>query len=92
MLLLIFLKDVASSDPKYMAYGVNMDGVWKTGHSLRMIRSGAAALLGPDGDALRAAYGKVAIYPTYSMSEQVCPSFLLNRFLLQYYVFDTYFI
>jgi len=66
-----FLKDVASSDPKYMAYGVNMDGVWKTGHSLRMIRSGAAALLGPDGDALRAAYGKVAIYPTYSMSEQM---------------------
>ena len=36
-----------------------------------MIRSGAAALLGPDGAALSAAYGGVAIYPTYSMSEQM---------------------
>jgi len=41
------------------------------GHSLRMIRSGAAALLGPDGTALAAAYGGVPIYPTYSMSEQM---------------------
>ena len=36
-----------------------------------MIRSGAAALLGPDGEALSAAYGGVPIYPTYSMSEQM---------------------
>ena len=69
-----FLKDQASSDPKYDAYGVSKMGIWKAGHSLRMIRSGAAALLGPDGDALHAAYGGVSIYPTYSMSEQVCHS------------------
>ena len=37
-----------------------------------MIRSGAATLLGPDGVALAAAYGGVPIFPTYSMSEQVC--------------------
>jgi len=66
-----FLKDVASSDPKYMAYGIDTQGIWKTGHSLRMIRSGAAALLGPDGSALKAACGDIAIYPTYSMSEQM---------------------
>lgn len=66
-----FLKDQASNDPKYMAYGVNNKGIWKSGHSLRMIRSGAAVLHGPDGDALNAAYGGVPIYPTYSMSEQV---------------------
>jgi acyl-CoA synthetase (AMP-forming)/AMP-acid ligase II len=66
-----YLKDVASSDPKYTAYGINSEGIWLEGHSLRMIRSGAAALLGPDGDALAAAYGGVPIYPTYSMSEQM---------------------
>jgi acyl-CoA synthetase (AMP-forming)/AMP-acid ligase II/peptidoglycan/LPS O-acetylase OafA/YrhL len=66
-----YLKDVASSDPNYTAYGINSDGIWSEGHSLRMIRSGAAALLGPDGDALAAAYGGVPIYPTYSMSEQM---------------------
>ena len=66
-----FLKDLASSDPKYTAYGINSEGIWSEGHSLRMIRSGAAALLGPDGDSLAAAYGGVPIYPTYSMSEQM---------------------
>lgn len=66
-----FLKDQAASDPKYTAYGIDSKGVWASGHSLRMIRSGAAALLGPDGAALTAAYGGVPIYPTYSMSEQM---------------------
>jgi len=66
-----FLKDQASNNPKYMSYGVNSEGIWETGHSLRMIRSGAAALLGPDGDVLHAAYGGIPIYPTYSMSEQM---------------------
>jgi len=66
-----FIKDSASSDPKYKSYGINASGEWKTGHSLRMIRSGAAALLGPDGNALAATYGGVPIYPTYSMSEQM---------------------
>jgi len=66
-----FLKELASEDPKYTAYGVDSNGIWKSGHSLRMIRSGAAALLGPDGAALAAAYGGVPVYPTYSMSEQM---------------------
>eukprot|EP00984_Skeletonema_dohrnii_P025018 scaffold14161_cov121-Skeletonema_dohrnii-CCMP3373.AAC.2 len=66
-----FLKNIASSDEKYNSMGVGTDGVWAKGHSLRMIRSGAAALLGPDGEALAAAYGGVPIYPTYSMSEQM---------------------
>ena len=66
-----FLENVAASDPKYNAYGIDSNGIWLKGHSLRMIRSGAAALLGPDGKALAAAYGGVPIYPTYSMSEQM---------------------
>ena len=66
-----FLKNVAASDERYNSMGVGKDGVWAKGHSLRMIRSGAAALLGPDGEALAAAYGGVPIYPTYSMSEQM---------------------
>ena len=66
-----FIKDYSSSDPKYKSYGIDANGIWKTGHSLRMIRSGAAALLGPDGTALAATYGGVPIYPTYSMSEQM---------------------
>ena len=49
-------------------YGVK-DGVW-SGHGLRMIRSGAAALLAPDGAALGKMYG-TPIFPTYSMSEQM---------------------
>jgi acyl-CoA synthetase (AMP-forming)/AMP-acid ligase II len=36
-----------------------------------MIRSGAAALLGPDGVSLASAYGDNPIYPTNSMSEQM---------------------
>ena len=66
-----FLKDHAKDDAKFSEYGIGKDGVWKKGHSLRQIRSGAAALLGPDGEALSKAYGGVPIYPTYSMSEQV---------------------
>jgi len=66
-----FLKTVASNDAKFREYGVDSNGIWKEGHSLRMIRSGAAALLGPDGEALATAYGGVPIYPTYSMSEQM---------------------
>mmetsp|Transcript_4011 Transcript_4011/g.6002 ORF Transcript_4011/g.6002 Transcript_4011/m.6002 type:complete len:875 (-) Transcript_4011:291-2915(-) len=66
-----FLKDSAGYDSKYSTYGIDSKGIWGKGHSLRMIRSGAAALLGPDGDALAAAYGGVPVYPTYSMSEQM---------------------
>jgi len=66
-----FLKDLASTDPKYNSYGVDENGIWAKGHSLRMIRSGAAALLGPDGEALTKAYGGIPIFPTYSMSEQM---------------------
>ena len=66
-----FLKNVAATDKKYNEMGVDKDGIWSKGHSLQMIRSGAAALLGPDGEALSAAYGGVPIYPTYSMSEQM---------------------
>ena len=66
-----YLKEMASSDPEYTAYGIASNGIWKSGHSLRMIRSGAAALLGPDGETLAAAYGNVPVFPTYSMSEQM---------------------
>jgi len=67
-----FLKSAVSLDAdKYASYGIDEHGIWKSGHSLRMIRSGAAALLGPDSDALSAAYGGTPIYPTYSMSEQM---------------------
>ncbi len=66
-----FLKNVASNDEKYNRLGVGTNGIWARGHSLRVIRSGAAALLGPDGEALAAAYGGVPIYSTYSMSEQM---------------------
>lgn len=66
-----FLKDVAALDPRYAELGIDANGIWKKGHSLRMIRSGAAALLGPDGKALAEAYGGVPVYPTYSMSEQM---------------------
>ncbi len=66
-----FLKNIASRDEKYNRMGVGTNGIWVTGHSLRMIRSGAAALLRADGDALTAAYGNVPVYATYSMSEQM---------------------
>jgi len=65
-----FLKEHAKDDPKFAGYGIK-DGVWHSGHSLRMIRSGAAALLPPDAVALAATYGELPIYPTYSMSEQM---------------------
>ena len=51
-----YLKDNAEE------YGV-VDGVWK-GSGLRMIRSGAAALTGPDGAALQKMYGGVPLFPT----------------------------
>lgn len=66
-----FMKDHAKDDSKFASYGISKEGIWEQGHSLRQIRSGAAALLGPDGEALSKAYGGVPIYPTYSMSEQV---------------------
>ena len=65
-----FLKEHAKNDPKYAGYGIK-NGVWEKGHKLRMIRSGAAALLAPDAVALSETYGNLDIYPTYSMSEQV---------------------
>lgn len=40
-------------------------------HSLRFIRSGAAALTVPDANALSSTYGGVPILSTYSMSEQM---------------------
>mmetsp|Transcript_99 Transcript_99/g.175 ORF Transcript_99/g.175 Transcript_99/m.175 type:complete len:1042 (+) Transcript_99:354-3479(+) len=66
-----FMRDNANIDPKLRKYGIDEKGIWSKGHSLRQIRSGAAALLGPDGEALGKAYGGVPIYPTYSMSEQM---------------------
>jgi len=67
-----FLRDHAKNDPKYAGYGIDVNtGIWEKGHSLRMIRSGAAALLIPDAEALTRAYGGLPIYPTYSMSEQM---------------------
>ena len=66
-----FLKNMAARDEKYNRMGVGTNGIWARGHSLRMIRSGAAALLGPDGEALAAAYGDVPVYSAYSMSEQM---------------------
>ena len=65
-----FLKEHAKNDPKYAGHGIK-NGVWEKGHKLRMIRSGAAALLAPDAVALSETYGNLDIYPTYSMSEQV---------------------
>ena len=66
-----FIQEMSTSSGKLVSYGVNADGVWKEGHSLRMIRSGAAALLGPDALQLSATYGNIPIIPTYSMSEQM---------------------
>lgn len=65
-----FVKEHTADDPKYAGYGIK-SGVWNEGHGLRMIRSGAAALLAPDAAALSETYGGLPIYPTYSMSEQV---------------------
>lgn len=66
-----FIKEMATENEKLKIYGVNKEGVWKRGHSLRMIRSGAAALLGPHAIALSETYGDIPIIPTYSMSEQM---------------------
>ncbi len=66
-----YIRDMASSSEKLKSYGISEDGIWKEGHSLRMIRSGAAALLGPDAINLSATYGQIPIVPTYSMSEQM---------------------
>jgi len=66
-----FLKTMAEESETLQNYGISKDGIWKEGHSLRFIRSGAAALLAPDASALTAAYGDIPIIPTYSMSEQM---------------------
>lgn len=65
------MREHNGDDPKFAGYGIDKNGIWEKGHALRMIRSGAAALLIPDAEALTKAYGGVPIYPTYSMSEQV---------------------
>ncbi len=65
-----FIKNNAGS-MKLDFYGVDKEGIWKEGHSLRFIRSGAAALLSPDAKALASVYGDIPVYPTYSMSEQM---------------------
>ena len=65
-----YMRERAVDDPRFAGYGIS-NGVWLKGHSLRMIRSGAAALLTPDAEALSEAYGGLPIYPTYSMSEQM---------------------
>ena len=64
-----FLKNIASNNDKYNSMGVGTDCVWVKDHSLRMIRSGAAALLGPDGEVLATAYGGVPIYSKYLFDE-----------------------
>ena len=65
-----YIKDNANS-MKLTCYGIGNQGVWEEGHSLRFIRSGAAALLGPDAKNLTTTYGNIPVYPTYSMSEQM---------------------
>ena len=67
-----YIRDMTGSSEKLKSYGVNEDnGIWKDGHSLRMIRSGAAALLGPDAINLSTTFGGIPVIPTYSMSEQM---------------------
>lgn len=65
-----FLKEQTNDKPKYAKYGIK-GGLWEKGHSLRMIRSGAAALLPSDAVTLSTTYGGLPIYSTYSMSEQM---------------------
>lgn len=65
-----FIRSMATSR-KMKGLGVSKDGIWITGHSLKFIRSGAAALLGPDALALSSTFGNIPIIPTYSMSEQM---------------------
>ena len=57
-----FIRDHAGSEPRFAEYGIK-GGRWKTGHKLRLIRSGAAALLATDAAALSAAYGGGANLP-----------------------------
>ena len=66
-----FIKSMAEISETLRDYGISEDGIWKKGHSLRFIRSGAAALLAPDAAALTSTYGNIPIIPTYSMSEQM---------------------
>lgn len=66
-----YIRDMASVSEKLKSYGVQDNGVWKEGHSLRMIRSGAAELMSRDAISLSSTYGDIPIIPTYSMSEQM---------------------
>jgi len=66
-----FIKAMAEVSDTLQGYGISKEGIWKKGHSLRFIRSGAAALLVPDAMALTMTYGDIPIIPTYSMSEQM---------------------
>jgi len=66
-----FIKAMAEVSDTLQGYGISKEGIWKKGHSLRFIRSGAAALLAPDAIALTMTYGDIPIIPTYSMSEQM---------------------
>jgi hypothetical protein len=51
------MRDMAATSDKLKSYGVNENRIWKVGHSLRMTRSGAAALSGPDAINLTNALG-----------------------------------
>ena len=65
--LVAFIRDpVNAKVPKLIRHGIK-NGKWKRGHSLRFVRSGAAALLGPDATALSETFGNIRVYPTYSM-------------------------
>jgi hypothetical protein len=52
-----YMRDMAATSDKLKSYGVNENRIWKVGHSLRMTRSGAAALSGPDAINLTNALG-----------------------------------
>ena len=65
------IRYMANNSEKLKSYGVQEDGTWTNGHSLRMIRSGAAALLQTDAINLSTTYGGIPVIPTYSMSEQM---------------------
>jgi acyl-CoA synthetase (AMP-forming)/AMP-acid ligase II len=66
-----YIKEMAGVSQKLRSYGIKDTGIWKEGHSLRMIRSGAAELLSRDAISLSSTYGEIPIIPTYSMSEQM---------------------
>jgi acyl-CoA synthetase (AMP-forming)/AMP-acid ligase II len=66
-----YIRNMARISQKLKSYGVQDTGVWKEGHSLRIIRSGAAELLSRDAISLSSTYGDIPIIPTYSMSEQM---------------------